>query len=139
MKLRKREMAMKPYVCRECGEKCWSLTEIKHSRPRCPDCWGRFVDRSGPGSDRPDHFIDRHKERGLRRKEEIARGKTRKVKEIPGKNVRPDAERYVDRIHNKNKKKYAREYLKWLQEGERGDSPEAEGIGVMAAQSTGSY
>ena len=57
---------------------------------------------------------------------------TRKVKETSGKNVRPDAERYVDRIHNKNKKKYAREYLKWLQEG--GDSPEAEGIGVMAAQ-----
>ena len=59
---------------------------------------------------------------------------TRKVKETSEKNVRPDAERYVDRIRNENKKKYARQYLKWLQEGERGDSPEAEGIGVMAAQ-----
>ena len=60
MKLRKREMTMKPYVCSECGEKCWSLTEIKHSRPRCPDCWSRFVGESGPGSNRPDYFIDRH-------------------------------------------------------------------------------
>ena len=42
--------------------------------------------------------------------------------------------RYVNRIRNKNKKKYAQKYLKWLQKGERGDSPEAEGIGIMAAQ-----
>ena len=59
-------MAMKPYVCSECGERCWSLTEIAHSRPRCPDCWSRFVDGSSPESDRPDHFIDRHEERDLR-------------------------------------------------------------------------
>ena len=80
-----------------------------------------------------DALTDKQKER-WGREAIIAGGKTRKVKETPGKNVRPDAERYVDRIRNKNKKKYAQEYLKWLQEGERGDSPEAEGIGVMTAQ-----
>ena len=61
-------MAMKPYVCSECGERCWSLTEIAHSRPRCPDCWSRFVNESSPELDR-DHFIDRHEERDLMRKE----------------------------------------------------------------------
>ena len=61
-------MAMEPYVCSECGKKCWSLTEIAHSRPRCPDCWSRFVGESSPGSDEFEHFIDqkldKYEERG---------------------------------------------------------------------------
>ena len=51
-------MAMKPYMCSECGKKCWSLTEIAHSRPRCPDCWSRFVNESNHESDEFEHFID---------------------------------------------------------------------------------
>ena len=66
---------MKPYVCSECGERCWSLTEIAHSRPRCPDCWGRFVDKSSPESGRVKHFIDRHEKRDLMRKKEMGQHK----------------------------------------------------------------
>jgi hypothetical protein len=46
-----------------------------------------------------------------------------------------EADDYVRKIRNENKKTYAQKYLRWLRGGSAGDAPEApEGLSAMAAQ-----